>query len=184
VNLSNPQLKGKNMDGTTHNFDCYRNALPDEPTFTLLGRDPQAPGLIYLWASEREARITEGSAPRSDMAKVMQARELAARMQAWRTLNDGAWRAANPELPLPVIPLEPVDPDLAEATALAEFDARAAQLRADYVRRRAEYKAARTAQPHSAEVPSAGPRLFSPDFHLGEPVTPGAHLFTARNQGE
>lgn len=31
-------------------FDCYRNAHPDEPMFILLGRDPFAPFLVLLWA--------------------------------------------------------------------------------------------------------------------------------------
>ena len=34
-------------------WDCYREALPDEPMFILLGRDPLAPGLVRQWARER-----------------------------------------------------------------------------------------------------------------------------------
>jgi len=35
-------------------FDCYVAALPDEPMFVLLGRDPLAPILITMWATLRE----------------------------------------------------------------------------------------------------------------------------------
>lgn len=89
--------------GTKENpgrFDCFGKALPDEPVFTLLGRDVQAPGIILIWATEREVGIAEGRFPASDMAMVVEARELAHRMLAWRRANDGAWRHANPELPL------------------------------------------------------------------------------------
>jgi hypothetical protein len=30
-------------------YDCYANAGPDEPLFTLLGRDPMGPHLVELW---------------------------------------------------------------------------------------------------------------------------------------
>lgn len=32
------------------NYDCYKNAHPDEPMFILLGRDPLAPILTEIWA--------------------------------------------------------------------------------------------------------------------------------------
>lgn len=35
-------------------FDCYARAEPDEPVFVLLGRDPDAPMLIRLWAEIRK----------------------------------------------------------------------------------------------------------------------------------
>lgn len=35
-------------------FDCYAAAHPDEPMFTLLGRDPLAAGLVRIWAQLRE----------------------------------------------------------------------------------------------------------------------------------
>lgn len=37
-------------------YDCYEKAGPDEPMFTLLGRDPMAPLLVRLWTVLR-ARI-------------------------------------------------------------------------------------------------------------------------------
>lgn len=81
-------------------FDCFDAALPDEPVFVLLGRDTQAPGLVHMWAYEREHGIAEGRFPESDRAKVAEAKRFAAHMIDWRHRNDGAWRAKNPELPL------------------------------------------------------------------------------------
>lgn len=34
-------------------FDCYANAEPDEPLFTLLARDPLAEYLVSAWAALR-----------------------------------------------------------------------------------------------------------------------------------
>ena len=62
--------------GTKNNpgaFDCYANALPDEPMFVLLGRDKHAPTLVWLWATMREI---DGEDP----AKVVEARECAMAM--------------------------------------------------------------------------------------------------------
>jgi hypothetical protein len=42
--------------GTKQNpgrFDCYGKALPDEPLFVLLGRDPAAAETIRFWAATR-----------------------------------------------------------------------------------------------------------------------------------
>jgi hypothetical protein len=35
-------------------FDCYARAEPDEPLFTLLGRDPLAGILVMIWAEARK----------------------------------------------------------------------------------------------------------------------------------
>lgn len=81
--------------GTKNNpgqFDCYANALPDEPMFILLGRDPSAPLLIERWATERSTAILRGERPQSDMAMVREATECAAKMRAWRKENNGKWR--------------------------------------------------------------------------------------------
>jgi hypothetical protein len=58
-------------------FDCYANALPDEPMFVLLARDPD---------------IQCGLRPQSDAALVAEAEECAWAGQEWRRKNDGAWR--------------------------------------------------------------------------------------------
>lgn len=81
--------------GTKNNpgkFDCYANALPDEPMFVLLARDPSAPFLVTNWASRRLAEIKAGTRPESDRAMVDEADECARKMLEWRHFNDGAWR--------------------------------------------------------------------------------------------
>jgi hypothetical protein len=81
--------------GTKNNpgeFDCYNNALPDEPMFILLGRDPTAPLRVEEWAKAREHLINFGHRPESDRAMVAEARECAEAMRAWRAANDGKWR--------------------------------------------------------------------------------------------
>ncbi len=58
-------------------FNCYANAESDEPMFTLLARDPQAPVLIRAWAAQR---WQQGEDPE----KVANARAIADAMDAWR----------------------------------------------------------------------------------------------------
>ena len=82
----------KNTPGA---FDCYDNALPDEPMFVLLARDPYAPTLVRLWALERRAAIQMGRRPADDMNMVEEACACADAMEAWRSANDGAWRKAD-----------------------------------------------------------------------------------------
>lgn len=81
-------------------FDWSKTPLAGEPHFVLMARDPQAPGLLLMWAQEREAGVEEGRYPGTDAEVVAAMRRLAREMKAWRDRNDGAWRAANPELPL------------------------------------------------------------------------------------
>lgn len=73
-------------------FDCYANALPDEPMFILLARDRSSPVLVDEWAAIREIEIGEGRRPESDRAMVIEARECAEKMRKWRSANDGKWR--------------------------------------------------------------------------------------------
>ncbi len=73
-------------------FDCYANALPDEPMFILLGRDPSAPDLVNDWADCRAAEIKNGRRPQSDQAMIEEARLCATNMRLWRSRNNGAWR--------------------------------------------------------------------------------------------
>lgn len=87
-------MGSKNEPG---NFDCYHNALPDEPMFILLARDPSAPDLVVAWATERQRQIEKGFRPRSDQAMVDEAVRCAANMRHWRVVNNGAWRS-------PVVP--------------------------------------------------------------------------------
>jgi hypothetical protein len=68
-------------------FDCYRNALPDEPMFVLLARDPLAPFLVERWADQREEDILLGRRPTSDTPMVAEARQCAKQMRKWRAEN-------------------------------------------------------------------------------------------------
>ena len=72
---------------------CFARAMDDEPMFVLLGRDASAPQRVRDWATQRSADISMGKKPSSDMDSVNEAFECAARMEAWREKNDGAWRA-------------------------------------------------------------------------------------------
>lgn len=81
--------------GTKNNpgkFDCYTNALPDEPMFVLLARDPQAPRLLEVWAHTRQQSIDVGNSPKSDESMVQEALQCAFQMRKWREYNDGLWR--------------------------------------------------------------------------------------------
>lgn len=79
--------------GTKNEGDpCYDAALPDEPMFVLLARDPQAPQAVRDWAAQRAALIASGMRPASDMTKVMEASQLADRMVIWREDADESWR--------------------------------------------------------------------------------------------
>jgi hypothetical protein len=79
----------KNQPGK---WDCYQNAMPDEPMFILLARDPSAPDLVEDWATQRTKEIAGGRRPSSDEAMVDEAISCAANMRHWRVVNNGAWR--------------------------------------------------------------------------------------------
>ena len=84
--------------GTKENpapFDCYANALPDEPMFVLLARDPHAPRLLEEWAIQRRKDIDMNERPKSDDAMVKEAIECAEAMRDWRYKNLGKWRKPN-----------------------------------------------------------------------------------------
>jgi hypothetical protein len=57
-------------------YNCYASAEPDEPMFILLGRDPHAPTLVWLWSVLREIHG-------EDKAKVDEARECVVQMIAY-----------------------------------------------------------------------------------------------------
>lgn len=73
-------------------FDCYDAALPDEPMFILLARDPSAPGLVNKWASERQHAIRVGQRSLKDREMVHEALRCAEDMHRWRAHNNGVWR--------------------------------------------------------------------------------------------
>lgn len=73
-------------------FDCYARALPDEPYFILLARDPFAPILVKMWAAWRWLDIRLGNRPSEDRLMVDESLECAQQMIEWREANDGNWR--------------------------------------------------------------------------------------------
>ncbi len=73
-------------------FDCYNSALPDEPTFTLLARDPDFFRLVRKWAKRRSYAVQCGDRPQSDMDMVVEADECAYDGREWRKKNNGIWR--------------------------------------------------------------------------------------------
>ena len=77
--------------------DYYANALPDEPMFILLARDPVAPQVIASWVSLRGVRGL------NTLQELDEAAAVADAMRTWRAANDGAWRRA----PAPPAPAEP-----------------------------------------------------------------------------
>lgn len=77
-------------------FDCYKSALPDEPMFVLLARDPDFERLVRDWAAQRQRQIFCGERPDSDQRLVMEALECALDGARWRKNNLGAWRAPKP----------------------------------------------------------------------------------------
>lgn len=73
-------------------FDCYANALPDEPMFVLLARDPLFYEFVTMWARRRGQAIDCGDRPQSDTPMVDEAMRCAADGQLWRRQNNGKWR--------------------------------------------------------------------------------------------
>lgn len=74
-------------------FSCADRAMPDEPVFELLARDPSFAKFVRAWADEREAAIRCGERPAWDMEQVSEARACAAAGEAWRRENLYTWRA-------------------------------------------------------------------------------------------
>lgn len=91
IELENAAIMGSKIN--PGKFDCYANALPDEPMFVLLARDPYAPLLVSLWADLREKEIHDGTRPQSDFKMIDEAGECAESMKQWRRDNNGKWRA-------------------------------------------------------------------------------------------
>jgi hypothetical protein len=76
--------------GTKNNpgqFDCYHNAEPDEPMFTLLARDATAPFVVRQWAAARRLLVDQGIKPMSDLPVIEEALLCAQQMEDWRRKN-------------------------------------------------------------------------------------------------
>ncbi len=71
--------------GTKNNpgvFDCHANAEPDEPYFTLLGRDPCAPVTILFWMHLRHVLY---GLKLGEIDKISEASQVATDMGEWAT---------------------------------------------------------------------------------------------------
>lgn len=87
-------------------FDCAAAALDDEPTFTLLARDPLAGFLVSIWSSIRNGDFEAAEAKFNtlcirhlrtyradpDVEKASEAMDCAMAMFAWREANLGRWK--------------------------------------------------------------------------------------------
>lgn len=81
--------------GTKNNpadFDCYANALPDEPMFVLLARDKSAPGIVRTWCSVRLSEMAAGLRSVEELPQIREAQQCADTMEKWRAEHDGEWR--------------------------------------------------------------------------------------------
>lgn len=95
-------------------FNCYKAALPDEPMFVMLARDPAAPATLRYWAEQR--RLLGKVATEDDQERIAEAIGLAYRMENWRTVNSDplggtpTWRLPRPEgewgAPVEYVPAE------------------------------------------------------------------------------
>lgn len=82
-----PVQKGDRLMGTKLNpgaFDCYHKALPDEPMFVLLARDPLAPEVVRTWARARMLDKRREDAGDGKDAKYDEAMACAQAMTDWR----------------------------------------------------------------------------------------------------
>lgn len=95
-------------------FNCYKAALPDEPMFVMLARDPAAPETLRHWANQR--RLLGKVATEDDQDRIAEALALASRMENWRLANldplggTPTWRLPRPEgewgAPVEYVPAE------------------------------------------------------------------------------
>lgn len=73
--------------GTKNNpakYDCYANALPDEPMFIVLGRDRMAAATVRHWAQLRLSRLpNHGFDHPEEMAQIADAIEVAKEMEVY-----------------------------------------------------------------------------------------------------
>lgn len=67
-------------------FNCHAAAMPDEPIFTLLGRDPAAPSVIEAWCRQRTKMGKNDSI--EDNARIDEAYDCALAMRKWREDNE------------------------------------------------------------------------------------------------
>ncbi len=75
-------MANKNHPGP---FNCHAAALPDEPLFTILARDPAGPETIMAW---RMSRVANGkNSTVEDADRLEEAFKVAEEMETWRAAN-------------------------------------------------------------------------------------------------
>lgn len=72
-------------------YDCYEKAKDDEPMFTLLARDTDAPLLIRLWVA---IKAKHGNV---DVDKLQEAKICAQDMDDWLDENEEFWKGPENE---------------------------------------------------------------------------------------
>ena len=77
-------------------LSCMDRAMPGEPSFALLARDPSFGHMVRAWADERERAINAGDRPADDRLQVAEAREIAERGEKWRREHMYEWRRSPP----------------------------------------------------------------------------------------
>lgn len=94
-------METKNHQGP---HSCYAKAMPDEPMFVLLGRDPAAPMAILRWIELRQQIKGQGV----DAAQLEEASHDAQRFEKWRLEHDGQWRDYDPSADLVPTPRDEI----------------------------------------------------------------------------
>lgn len=103
---------------------CYHRALPDEPRFALLARDPCAPDTIRFWADQR-AQLGVEQEIDQDAEQLSEALETADAMERWREANEGAWRKRVPTEADPPTPTDETSSTAAKVLGMHDpFDSR------------------------------------------------------------
>jgi len=91
---------GSSTMGTKANpgqYDCHAKALPNEPMFVLLARDPDFQHIVTHWALRREQAINRGERPATDKEMVIEAIQCARDGAKWREDNFNKWKDATTE---------------------------------------------------------------------------------------
>lgn len=96
--------------GTKENpgeFDCYANALPDEPMFVLLARDELAPSVVATWAARyrhQKEQMNGGLMTPTHQKKHDEALHCALKMGEWRARNPGPYKVSATPRDVPATP--------------------------------------------------------------------------------
>jgi len=117
-------MSTKSMPGP---FNCYAAAMPDEPIFTILGRDAAGPATIRFWCSER-ARLGLDKSD-DDISRIATALGEANQFAHWREANLDPMGDGKPtwKLPLQIVGEgDPIRVDPSKSAARALEDAAAA----------------------------------------------------------